>query len=138
MIGAREFSKIIRSYGSFSNKKLQKLCYYVYSIYLTKYGEKIADVYFEAWMHGPVSPEIYQIYKKYGWNSIPRYSGKLDVSNEIYERVSNIISNYIMYDATELEEMTHREQPWKLARKGCSKYESSNNLINDKDIIQYY
>ncbi len=59
MLGYDDFSKLILSYGSFSHKKLQKLSYYVYSWYLTLYGEKIADVNFEAWVHGPVSPEIY-------------------------------------------------------------------------------
>lgn len=138
MISSKEFAKIIRSYGSFSNKKLQKLCYYVYSIYLSRYGEKIADVYFEAWVHGPVSPEIYQLYKNYGWNNIPQYIGRVEVSDEIYNRVSNIIDEYIDYSANQLEDMTHREEPWINARLGCGKYDSSNNLICDEDIITCY
>ena len=138
MINSKEFSNLIRSYGSFSNKKLQKLSYYVYSIYLSRYNEKIADVYFEAWVHGPVSPEIYQLYKNYGWNNIPRYEGNLYVSNEIYNRVSSIINEYIDYSANELEEMSHREDTWINDRFGCKKYESSNNIIKDEDIIEYY
>lgn len=138
MISSNEFAKLIRSYGSFSNKKLQKLCYYVYSIYLSRYGEKIADVSFEAWVHGPVSPEIYQSYKNYGWNDIPIYTGSIDISDEIYNRVSDIINKYINYSANELEDMTHREDPWRNARSGCEKYDSSNNVIKDEDIVKYY
>lgn len=138
MINARQFSELIRSYGSFSHKKLQKLSYYVYSLYLKRYGEKIADVYFEAWVHGPVSPEIYQMYKNYGWECIPQYNGNICVNDIVYMRISNIVKEYIRYSADELEEMTHREEPWKQARIGCSKYESSRNLIEDEQILSYY
>lgn len=138
MFNAMEFSQLIRSFGSFSPKKLQKLCYYVYSIYLKEYNEKIAYVYFEAWVHGPVSPEIYNIYKIYGWNNIPQYNGFIDINDTVYKRVEQIVQKYIVYDAQYLEEMTHSEAPWQIARKGYSKYEPSNVLINDDDILEYY
>lgn len=138
MLNSETFAKLILSYGSFSHKKLQKLCYYVYSWYLTIYGEKIADVNFEAWIHGPVSPEIYYIYKNYGWKDIPQYEGVLPVNNGLVEFVAEIIDEYINYDADKLEQMTHEEMPWKLARRGCKKYETSNESIKDKDIINFY
>lgn len=138
MINPREFSEIILSYGSFSHKKLQKLCYYVYCEYLLEYGEKIANVEFEAWVHGPVSPEIYQIYKNYGWNRIPEYNGNIAVSNIIYNRITNIIKKYINFTANQLEEMTHMESPWKNARRGYRKYECSNEVILESEILNYY
>ena len=131
-------SKLILSYGSFSNKKLQKLCYYIYCWYLVLYGERIADVYFEAWVHGPVSPQIYKEYKKYGWHNIPRYCGSLDISEGVVSNVTRIIDKYIDKDADELEKMTHKEDPWKNARRGYSSYESCNEIIKDKDIINFY
>lgn len=138
MINPKQFSELILSYGDFSHKKLQKLCYYVYCEYLVKYNERLADIEFEAWVHGPVSPEIYQIYKNYGWNSIPKYRGNIAVNDTIYNRVTSIINEYIDYSANQLENMTHQEDPWKNARKGCRKYESSNNIISDDEILNYY
>ncbi|EJT6166370.1 Panacea domain-containing protein [Clostridium perfringens] len=138
MLGYDDFSKLILSYGSFSHKKLQKLSYYVYSWYLTLYGEKIADVNFEAWVHGPVSPEIYSLYKNYGWKDIPKYTGCIKINDIINSRVEAIIEEYIDLDANELEKRTHKELPWRLAREGYEKYESSNEIIDDDIIINYY
>lgn len=138
MLNYEEFSKVILSYGSFSNKKLQKLCYYVYSWYLTLYNEKIADIEFEAWVHGPVSPNIYGLYRNYGWKAIPKYNGHIDVNKSVNDRIGRIISEYIDLDADSLELKTHEEDPWKNARIGYSKHESSNEIINDESIINFY
>ena len=61
------------SMSSMSNKKLQKLCYYAYCWYIVFYNdvefitkENIGDIRvlcsepFQAWIHGPVSPQLYQ------------------------------------------------------------------------------
>ncbi|MBQ8473038.1 MAG: DUF4065 domain-containing protein [Bacilli bacterium] len=56
-----------------THKKLQKMLYFSYGIYLAEYNKsdsKINDVlflnHFEAWAHGPVDPYVYQIFKNYG------------------------------------------------------------------------
>lgn len=138
MLNSEDFARLILSYGSFSHKKLQKLCYYVYSWYLTMYNEKIADISFEAWIHGPVSPEIYYSYKNYGWRNIPKYEGNLSINIGLQEVTSRIITEYLKYNANELEKLTHEEMPWKLAREGYGKYEPSNELIRDTDIVNFY
>ena len=48
-----------------SNKKLQKLSYYVYAWNLAINGVEIAEMSFEAWEHGPVCRKLYSKYKKY-------------------------------------------------------------------------
>ena len=57
---------------SMTPKKLQKLVYYAYSWYLTLVNESKDDLTaklftsrLEAWVHGPVFPELYQKYKGY-------------------------------------------------------------------------
>lgn len=56
---------------SVTHKKLQKLCYYAYSWYLTLYDKRLFPHTFEAWIHGPVQPQLYQKYKHTGWQPIP-------------------------------------------------------------------
>lgn len=74
MITVDALTKIIISLrDDITNKKLQKLAYYVYAWYLTLYNQPITNLSFEAWDHGPVSRKIYNLYKGYGWNTIPRY-----------------------------------------------------------------
>ncbi|MDT2255436.1 DUF4065 domain-containing protein [Paenibacillus larvae] len=53
-------------------QKLQKLCYYAYSFYLAIYEKKLFDDNFEAWVHGPVNPQLYTEYREYGWQEIPQ------------------------------------------------------------------
>lgn len=50
-----------------SHKKLQKLCYFSQAWYLANYGEPLVPNRFEAWVHGPVSPDLYYKYKGWGW-----------------------------------------------------------------------
>ena len=138
MLNAKTLSLLMLSFGSMSNKKLQKICYYVYSWYLAIYGKKIADIQFEAWVHGPVSKEIYNLYKKYGWNDIPYYEGFLAVDEEIIDFAEGIWGFYGKYSADELEEISHNELPWTKARIGYSKYESSDRVLKDSDIYNYY
>jgi len=41
-----------------SHKKLQKLLYYVDAWHYVHLGRPIVDENFEAWIHGPVVPEV--------------------------------------------------------------------------------
>ena len=38
----------------------------------------------------------------------------------------------------ELEQMSHKEYPWQVARGTCHYYESSDTLLDDDDIIAYF
>lgn len=138
MLDARTLSLLMLSFGSMSNKKLQKICYYMYSWYLAIYERKVADVQFEAWVHGPVSREIYNMYKKYGWENIPSYQDFLPVNEELIDFAKGIWKVYGKYSADQLESFTHTELPWKNAREGYNTFESSEVLLNDKDIYDYF
>ncbi|WP_374049741.1 type II toxin-antitoxin system antitoxin SocA domain-containing protein [Paenibacillus larvae] len=34
--------------------------------------KKLFDDNFEAWVHGPVNPQLYTEYREYGWQEIPQ------------------------------------------------------------------
>ena len=60
-----------------THKKLQKLLYFSYGIYLAQNNDNINQLKnslfenkFEAWVHGPVDPKIYSLYKNNGINLI--------------------------------------------------------------------
>lgn len=138
MISTSNLAQIALSFSEMSNKKLQKICYYIYSWYLAVYGTPIADTEFEAWVHGPVSPRIYNLYKRYGWNDIPQFVGFLPVEDEVIRFAYCVCNYYNQFSADELEEMTHNELPWIKAREGVKPYESSRKVINDYDIKNFY
>lgn len=124
-----------------NHKKLQKMVYYAYSWYLVKNNtnseslkKRLFDSRIEAWVHGPVCPDLYYAYNN---NNILTYREK-EIDSTTQELLNNIISIYGKYTGEELERMTHNEDPWKKARKGYSMYERSNIEINDKDIYDFY
>lgn len=89
-------------------------------------------------MHGPVSPQIYNLYKRYGWSDIPQYVGFLPVEDEVIRFAYCVCNYYSQFSADELEEMTHQELPWIKARVGTKPYESSKKVIDNSDIIEFY
>lgn len=131
-------SNYFLSKESMSQKKLQKICYYAYSWYLTLYDELLFDNgKFEAWVHGPVNPGLYSKYKTYGWRDIPsRREPQLDMG--IKEFLDIIYNTFGDYTGDELESMTHSESPWIKARQGLEPEVPSNNIIDDVTIKSFY
>ncbi len=54
-----------------SNLRLQKLLYYAQGFHLALYDELLFAEAVVAWMHGPVVPEVYHEFKRYGAERIP-------------------------------------------------------------------
>lgn len=126
-------------FDSYTHKQLQKILYYFYSWYLTVNRSKPADFVFEAWVHGPVDSDIYKEYKCYGWDNIPKNNySVIDESSKIFKLAEKIVMYYGQYCGDELEELTHIEAPWKMARDGLKEYESSRNVIQDGNIVEFY
>lgn len=66
-------AKYFLSKSRMTHKKLQKLCYYAQAWHCAFYKNKpLFENRIEAWVHGPVSPELYYRYYNYGWNEIPQ------------------------------------------------------------------
>ena len=124
-----------------SHKKLQKLVYYAYSWSLVKNNKsgnnlnnRLFNSRIEAWVHGPVCPELYYAYNN---NKISMYDGKkIDIDTK--KILDLIIQIYGKYTGEDLERLTHNEDPWIIARKGYSQYERSSKEVQDTDIYNYY
>lgn len=134
-----EVSKYFLSVLPMTHKKLQKMCYYAYAWYYTLYGKKLFDNgRFEAWIHGPVNRELYSKYKDYGWRNIVEEDKNCNIESDIKEFLNIIIDTFGVYDANELESMTHAEKPWKKAREGYEPYQNCEVKIDDAIIKDYY
>jgi uncharacterized phage-associated protein len=97
-----------------SNLKLQKLLYYAQGFHLAIFDEPLFSESIEAWIHGPVVPEVYRYYKSYGSDPIPpeEYDSEY-FTKDIQEYLDEIYSVFGQYSAWKLREMTHDEKPWK-------------------------
>lgn len=123
---------------SMSHKKLQKLCYYAQAWNLAIYNEPLVPNRFEAWVHGPVSPDLYYVYKEWGRSLIPLYTGAKKVSDFVVTFLDKIYEAYGNFTDDQLENMTHQEEPWLSARQGLSSYEYSREPISRQTMRDYY
>lgn len=105
--------------------KLQKLVYYAQAYILAFMGISLFTEQIQAWRHGPVCPELYEQYKQYSYQEInPNTIGSIDFraafphinTNAMIDTACEIIDEvwdvYGAYTGSELETMTHQEEPW--------------------------
>lgn len=138
--GANEIANWFLNKEEMSHKKLQKLCYYAQAWGYTLLDEKLIDDDFKAWVHGPVSPSLYQCYKGSGWSKL-----KLDneaqlpkLTTEQEELLESVWLTYGDMTANALEVLTHDETPWKEARRGLSSFERGNRDITLAAMKDFY
>lgn len=133
-----------------SNKKLQKLLYYIQSwhfVYFNSQNVFDDEVLPEAWVHGPVYPEVYSMFKDFGFSpivmedSFPDYTtlvAETGLSEDQVELIETVLMQYGAKTAFELEYLTHSEAPWIIARSGLRAFEPSSNTITKESIIKFY
>lgn len=98
-----------------SNLKLQKLVYYAQGFSLVLLGYPLFKEKIEAWMHGPVIPELYRKYKdfKNGALPMPESIDSDKYSEDEKDLLDEVWSVYGQFSAWKLRNMTHEEPPWK-------------------------
>lgn len=146
-VSALDLANLITSKISCTHLKLQKLLFFFYSAYIEKYNAKPFPEKFLAWDYGPVVPEVYDVYKTYGRDSIrhkednsiqimKREDFKLSVYSrfkkiptyiDILEILDEMLNEYGDKSAEELVAITHqKDSPWdKVFNQG----EGRNDII---------
>jgi len=132
---------VLSQLGETTTMKLQKLVYYCQAWSLAWDGAPLFEEEFEAWMNGPVCPDLYKAHKgifkvKSGFFNL-HISDDPNFSNDNIESMNVVIKDYGDKAPYWLSELTHHEDPWKRARRGLSVGEHSNNIIT-KESMQYY
>lgn len=95
--------------------KLQKLVYYAEAWFLANFDRTLINDDLQAWAHGPVSPAIYAKYRDKGWESLPPERSRA-LPEGLPEFLGEIQRQYGQFSAKRLEALTHKEDPWRLAR----------------------
>ncbi|MEO1486898.1 MAG: type II toxin-antitoxin system antitoxin SocA domain-containing protein [Bacteroidota bacterium] len=154
---AIELGHIITDYinskgDTISPKKLQKLIYYVDAWHLVHFGSQLVDEDFEAWVHGPVVPELYHELKKFGFNDIKVVNDELDTANkrirktakksnlseDQLELIFSVLNKYGSLTSYELEMLSHSEKPWLEARQGVPPHVRCTNKISRQTMKDFY
>lgn len=115
--------------------KLQKLVYYCQGFHLAMFGEQLFPEKIEAWLHGPVVPDLYHHFKQAGNNIVeaPKSIDDTYFSEKQKDLLDEVLETYGQFSAWRLRNMTHEEAPWKNAyADGCS------NKISESDMKAYF
>lgn len=123
---------------SITHLKLQKLLYYAQAWSLVLLNKPMFNEEIQAWMHGPVVPEVYDEYSKYGYNEIPKPEECVVISKEYEEVLEDVMQTYGIYQAKYLEKLTHSEKPWIEARGNLPLEARCENPISLKTMEEYY
>lgn len=146
MMNVFDIADYFLSKQSMSQKKLQKLVYYAYAWTLTLLNEnenelsnRLFNDEIQAWVHGPVCPALYEKYKSYGWNNIPKIECDIEkFPEDILDILNQVWSIYGGFNGNQLEAISHSEDPWRIARMGCTVTMSNQKVLDDKIIYDYY
>lgn len=87
--------------------KLQKLLYFAWIDYFKNSKEYLFNEEFEAWVLGPVVPEVYYDFCAYGADIILRFKDVRLFGVDINE-LNKILDKYAKYSAYELVDMSHK------------------------------
>ena len=123
---------------------LQKLLYYIQGIYYTKYDKLIFPEKCEAWVHGPVYRNVYELFKNFQYSPIEDARFSLvegmaqEINNNEKEIIDLVLETFGIFSGKVLEEITHEELPWLNARKGYLDNEPSSEIISIQSIKDYF
>lgn len=121
--------------------KLQKLVYYAQAFYLANNnGKKLFEDSLEAWVHGPVCRDLYSEYSHYGAEEITREDCPTGIKKPITDHLDSVWEVYGSYSGSQLEYLTHQEDPWKSARKKANvkPWQSSREEISCDEMTSFY
>lgn len=133
---------ILAKAGPMVAMKLQKLCYYSQAWHLVWDEEPLFPERIEAWANGPVVRDLYRKHRlRWEIDGDETFDGDPDrlKSNE-RETIDLVLDFYGGKSAHWLSELTHREDPWRNARKrgGLADGERGDAQILDADMLEYY
>ncbi|MFH0773619.1 MAG: type II toxin-antitoxin system antitoxin SocA domain-containing protein [bacterium] len=122
-----------------TNKKLQKLLYYAQAWHLAIGDKPLFKDPIEAWIHGPAIRSVYGQYKKYGFGYIDESINEKEIEGISSDKfLDEIWRVYGKHNAEYLEELTHNEEPWQVARGEIDGGVSSTNIISHDVMKSYY
>ena len=126
-----------------TNLKLQKLLYYCQAWHLAILDKPLFSERLEAWVHGPVVPPVFGAFKEHRWNQIPVVDSEPRIETgdsrwPIDRHVAEVLDAYGDFTGPQLEALTHREAPWRIARAETPADQPSSAVISHQSMIDFF
>ncbi len=139
---------VLKYFGPMSHLKLQKLLYYCQAYHLAYFEDYLFEEDFEAWVHGPVCRNVYDVLKGKSvlYSDVTYSEYDFDVDNELKSSISsdqfNVINDVLntlsKWTGSELENATHDESPWLIARGNLAPNQPCTSIIDKKQMEDFY
>jgi len=124
-----------------SNRTLQEVVYLAQAWHLGIFKTPLFDEDFQAWDHGPVIPELYQLYREYkrfGYKpAVNRLSGAPNTENK-KKLLQAVAEAYMREDGYASGYISEEHDPWLTARKTNTSDGSYHTIISKDSIRKYY
>ena len=97
-----------------------------------------------AWIHGPVYPEVYNLFRDFKYNPIDdaRFAmlenAEESLNADEKEVIDLVVNTFGRYSGKILEKITHSELPWQKAREGYDDSIPSNEILPKNIMKEYY
>ena len=129
---------ILRKSGEITAMKLQKLVYYSQAWSLVWDDEPLFKERIEAWVNGPVAPDLYKIHRgQFKVAAWPKGNPR-KLTSEQRQTIDAVLDYYGDKSSQWLSDLTHREAPWIEARKGLEPGDLSSREISLASLAEYY
>lgn len=126
--------------NSLSTWKLEKLCYYSQAWALAWTEKPIFDEDFQAWVNGPVCPELFH---EHQGKFFITYSGlkkgdETKLTADEKETIDIVLQHYGDMEPYQLRELSHSEDPWKDARGNLPPDRNCDTVITKESMGEFY
>ncbi len=129
---------ILARKGRMPAVKLHKLLYYSQAWSLVWDDRPLFRARIEAWANGPVAPAVYQKHRRqYSVKSWPWGDPKA-LDQDAVDTVDAVIEYYGSKSSSWLSSLTHREDPWKSARRDLLPGQIGRQEITQAAMAEYY
>lgn len=129
---------ILKKRGTMTTMKLQKLVYYSQAWSLVWDEEPLFNEAIEAWANGPVVRELYDLHRGAFKISSWQYGDISKLTQDQRDTIDNVLEFYGNKSSQWLSDLTHKEAPWREARKGLSDYQRGFHIISHASMYEYY
>ena len=132
---------ILSKMSNLSTMKLQKLVFYSQAYCLVKYSQPFFSQRIEAWVNGPVVPDLYEAHKGQSVVSLLDMhfvDQPQELTPDQKKMVMHVLDVLGGLSGAQLSTLTHREKPWLEARGDLLPSERSQAPIGDQSIKAYY
>ena len=129
---------ILKAGGPVTTWKLQKLVYYAQAWSTVWDDAELFPEEIEAWANGPVVRELYERHRHQFRVSAITGGDPARLTPAQTETVDAVLAYYGDKSSQWLSDLTHLEDPWRLARQGVPPGERGNQIIAKQDLAEYY